>query len=292
MKKKYALFPGCLMPTEQYAYELSLRETLPLLGIELVDLQDFSCCGEPMKSVNQFLTLYLSARNLAIAEKHHLDMFIPCAMCHLALSECKHILEKNPEMKERINTLLSSEGLTITNPPQLVHLIDLLHDHIGVDTIKATVKKPLKGLRIAAHYGCHLIRPKEIGRPDDSENPQKIETILKTIGAEPVNYPQKLDCCGAPLLANLPESALTKTGQKLQAIQEQKIHGLVDVCPWCHKMFDSKQTKAGETVAAKLQVPVVYLSQLLGMAFGLSDEKLGMNLNLSPVEKLKMGEDS
>lgn len=290
MKKKYALFPGCLMPTEQYAYELSIRETLPLLGIELVDLEDFSCCGEPMKSVNQFLTLYLSARNLAIAQKHHLDVFAPCAMCHLALSECKHILEHNPEMKERINSLLTAENLTYTKGPELVHVVDLLYDHIGLETIKKIVKKPLTGLRIAAHYGCHLIRPKEIGRPDDSENPQKIEAILTTIGAQPVNYPQKLDCCGAPLLANLPESALTKTGQKLQAIQEQGIQGMVDVCPWCHKMFDSRQTKAGETVAAKLQVPVVYLTQLLGLAFGLPPEKLGMDLNLSPVEKITKGE--
>lgn len=287
MKKKYALFPGCLMPTEQYAYELSLREILPLLDIEIVDLEGFSCCGEPIKSVNQFLTLYLSARNLAIAEKHNLDVFIPCAMCHLALSECHHIFEKNPEMKERINSLLAAEDLTYTNKRQLVHIVDLLYDHIGLEKIKEHVKKPLNGLKIAAHYGCHLIRPSEIGRPDDSENPQKIEAILKAIGAEPADYPQKLDCCGAPLLANLPESALTKTGQKLQAIQEQGIQGMVDVCPWCHKMFDSRQTKAGETVAAKLDVPVFYLPQILGIAFGVSAEKLGLELNLSPVQKIQ-----
>lgn len=290
MKKKYALFPGCLMPTEQYAYELSLRETLPLLDIEIVDLEGFSCCGEPMKSVNQFLTLYLSARNLAIAEKHNLDVFVPCAMCHLALSECQHIFEKNPEMQERINNLLAAEDLKYTNKRKIVHIVDLLYDHIGLEKIKEHVKKPLTGLKLAAHYGCHLIRPTEIGRPDDSENPQKMEAILKAIGAEPVDYPQKLDCCGAPLLANLPESALTKTGQKLQAIQEQGIHGMVDVCPWCHKMFDSRQTKAGETVAAKLAVPVLYLPQLLGLAFGSSAEKLGLNLNLSPVEKLQQRE--
>lgn len=290
MKKKYALFPGCLMPTEQYAYELSIRETLPLLGIEIVDLEGFSCCGEPMKSVNQFLTLYLSARNLAIAEKHNLDVFVPCAMCHLALSECHHVFEKNPEMKERINSLLAAEDLQYTNKRQLVHIVDLLYDHIGLEKIKEHVRKPLTGLKIAAHYGCHLIRPSEIGRPDDSENPQKIEALLKAIGAEPVDYPQKLDCCGAPLLANLPESALTKTGQKLQAIQEQGIQGMVDVCPWCHKMFDSRQNKAGETVAVKLDIPVVYLTQLLGLAFGLNAEKLGLHLNLSPVEKLGLKE--
>jgi heterodisulfide reductase subunit B len=289
MKKKYALFPGCLMPTEQYAYELSIRATMPVLGIELVDLEGFSCCGEPMKSVNQFLTLYLSARNLAIAEKHHLDVFAPCAMCHLSLSECKHILEKNPAMKERINTLLAAEDLSYSGKQQVVHTVDLLYDQIGIEKIKEHVKKPITGLKIAAHYGCHILRPSEIGRPDDSENPQKIETILKALGAEPVFYPQRLDCCGAPLLANLPDSALTKTGQKLQAIQEQNIQALVDVCPWCHKMFDSKQTKAGEIVAVKLDVPVLYLTQLLGIAFGKNPEELGLEMNLSPVEKLKLG---
>ena len=245
-----------------------------------------------MKSVNQFLTLYLSTRNLAIAEKHHLNLFVPCAMCHLALSECHHVLEKNPAMRERINSLLAAEDLKYTGESLIVHTIDLLHDQIGLEKIKEHVKKPLTGLKIAAHYGCHLIRPSEIGRPDDSENPQKIESILKTLGAEPVNYPQKLDCCGAPLLANLPESALTKTGQKLQAIQEQGIQGMVDVCPWCHKMFDSRQIKAGETVAAKLEVPVLYLTQLLGIAFGLPAEKLGLNLNLSPINKLKKEDET
>ena len=290
MMKKFALFPGCLMPTEQYAYELSIRETLPALDIELVDIEGFSCCGEPMKSVNQLMTLYLSARNLAIAEKHHLDVFVPCAMCHLALTECQHILEKNPSMNERINGMLAAESLKISEKRQVIHTVELLHDIIGIQKIKNHVKRPLNGLKIAAHYGCHILRPSEIGRPDDSEHPQKIEAILKALGAEPMNYSSMLDCCGAPLLANLPESALTKTGQKLQAIQEQGIQGLVDVCPWCHKMFDSRQAKAGETVAAKLDVPVLYLTQLLGLAMGLPAEKLGLELNLSPVEKIHLGD--
>jgi heterodisulfide reductase subunit B len=193
-------------------------------------------------------------------------------------------------MKERINGMLAAEGLKYTERRQVVHTVDLLHDQVGIEKIKEHVKKPLTGLEIAAHYGCHILRPSEIGRPDDSENPKKIEAILKALGAEPMNYPQKLDCCGAPLLANLPESALTKTGQKLQAIQELEIQGLVDVCPWCHKMFDSRQTKAGEMVAAKLNVPVLYLTQLLGLAMGIRSEKLGLELNLSPVEKIQLGD--
>ena len=242
-----------------------------------------------MKSVNELMTVYLSARNIAIAEKHGLDLYVPCAMCHLALSECKHLLESNPAMKERVNGMLAAEGLTYNGTSTIVHTVDLLYDHVGIEAIKKLVKQPLTGLKIAAHYGCHILRPSELGRPDDSENPQKIETILKALGADPVQYPQKLDCCGAPLLANLPDSALTKTGQKLQAVQEQGIQALVDVCPWCHKMFDNRQTKAGEIVATKLDVPVLYLTQLLGVALGLPKEKLGFDLNLSPVDKLNLG---
>ena len=287
--KKYALYPGCLMPTEQYAYELSLREVFPLLDIKLVDVDGFSCCGEPLKSVNKMITLYLAARNLAIAEKKELDLFVPCPMCHFALSECRHVLSSNNDMKERINTMLASEDLNYKGTGKIVHTVDLLHDVIGVEEIKKRVKTPLKGLKIATHYGCHLIRPSEINRPVDSENPQKMESILVALGTKPTDYPEKLDCCGAPIDANLPESALTKTGQKLQAIEEHGFDAMIDVCPWCHKMFDSRQSKAGETVAAKLDVPVLYLTQLLGLALGIKKDKLGLNLNNSSVDKLKLG---
>jgi heterodisulfide reductase subunit B len=287
--KKYALYPGCVMPTEQYAYEMSIREVLPLLDIELVDLKGFSCCGEPMKSVNQMLTLSLSARTIALAEKEGLDVFAPCPMCHLALSECKRVLDTDPNMNERVNKFLKDEGLKYSGASDIISILDLLYDVAGIEKIKKLVKKPLKELKVATHYGCHLIRPSEIGRSDDSENPQKMETILKVIGAKPLDYPEKLDCCGGLLTANLPDSALTKTGQKLQKVQEQGFDAFIDVCPWCHRQYDSKQTKAGETVAAKLEVPVLYLTQLLGLSFGVSKDKLGLDLNLSPVDKLDLG---
>lgn len=287
--KKYALYPGCVMPTEQYALEKSIREVLPLLDIKLVDLKGFSCCGEPLKSVNQMLTLTLSARNLAIAEKEDLDVLTPCPMCHLALSDCKRILDTDQAMNERVNKFLEDEELKYTGTANIIHTVDLLHNVVGIDKIKEKVKKPLKELKVATHYGCHLFRPSEIGRPVDSENPQEMENILKAMGAKPVDYPEKLDCCGGLLTANLPESALTKTGQKLQKVQEQGFDVFIDVCPWCHRQYDSKQTKAGETVAAKLEVPVLYLTQLLGLSFGISKDKLGLDLNLSPVDKLNLG---
>ncbi len=285
---QYGFYLGCLMPTEQYSYELSLRETLPHLDIELIDLPGASCCGEPMKSINKLMTLYLSARNIALAEKKSLDIFAPCAMCHLALTECQHILRHNESMKNRINSLLSQENLEMKGTISILHTVDLLHDVVGLDTLEHAVKNPVD-FKVATHYGCHLIRPSEIGRPVDSENPQKMENILQTLGATPVDYPQRLDCCGAPILSHLPESALTKTGQKLQAIQDQGFDALVTVCPWCQKMFDTRQQKAGEIIATALDLPIFYLPQLLGLALGIDEKKLGLHLNQSSVDSLKLG---
>jgi len=289
---RLGLFPGCLMPTEQYGYEISLRKVLPLLDVEIVDVGDLSCCGEPLKSINQMLTLTLSSRSLALVKKEGLDLLVPCPMCHLALSEANRVFKEQPEMASRINEKLSGEGLSYDGSVKLLHIIDLVHDVIGLEKVKALVKKKLPDLNMATHYGCHIFRPKELGRPVDSENPQKMEAILASVGIRSEDYAEKLDCCGGPLLPVHPETSLTKTGQKLAAIQEQGFDGMALACPWCHKMYDSKQKKAGETVGAKLEVPVLYLTQILGLAFGIDEGDLGLELNQSPVEKvLSKGEE-
>jgi len=279
------------MPTEQFGYEMSLREVLPSFGVDLVDIQGMSCCGEPLKSVNQMLTLHLSARNIALCEKEGLDIFVPCPMCHLALSEAKSILASSKELLSRVNEKLEVEGLSFRGTSKIYHTVDLLHDVIGVEAIKARMMRPLKGLELATHYGCHLIRPSLLGRPVDPENPQMMEDIIKALGGRSEHYPEKLDCCGGPLLPNHPDTAVTKTGEKLKAIQEHGFDGMVLACPWCHKMFDGKQRKGGEVVGAKLDLPVVYLTQLIGLSIGLEPSKLGLDLNQSPVDKLmaKMG---
>lgn len=284
---KYALYLGCVIPTEQYAYELSIRETLPKLGVELVDLEGFSCCGAPLRSINLNLTLYLSARNLAICEKTGLDVLAPCAICHLGLSETKQALDKNPTLKEKINSKLSEEGLSYKGELGIFHILDLLHDKVGLEKIKENVEKELGNVKIAAHYGCHLIRPSTIERPDHPENPQKLEALLKALGAETMDYSEKLNCCGAPLTVNLPESAFTKAGQKLKAVQDRGFQCLATLCPWGHRIMDSKQKNAADTVGEKLDLPVVYLTQLLGIALGVDREKLGLKLNLSPIGKLE-----
>ena len=266
--KRIAFYPGCLIQTEQYAYEMSIRNTLPLLDVELVDMRGFSCCGETLKSVNQMITLYLSARNLAISEKDGLDLFVPCPRCHIALSECKHVLNNDISIRDRINSTLSGEGLKYEGAATIIHTVDLLHDHVGIEEIIKRIKKPFDDLKIATHYGCNLIRPASIGRPVDSENPQKMESILHTLGVKTGEYAEKLDCCGGPLLVNLPETSLAKTGQKLQAIFEQGFDGMTLACPWCHKMFDSKQKKGLRNGRIKGKGPRLLYHPALGNSNG------------------------
>lgn len=288
---KLGLYLGCLIPTEQYAYELAIREVLPDLGVELMDVPGLACCGAPLRHINLSLTMYLSARNIAIFEREGLDILAPCPYCHQAISEVKYVLDKNASLKEKVNSYLKEEGLEYRGTNKHYHILDLLHDEIGGKAIKEHIKEPLEGLNIAAHYGCHLIRPNDIPRPDHSENPQKLENLLKVIGAKSDHYNEKLDCCGAHILINESESALTKTGQKLEAVQKHGFDGMTTMCPWGQRMFDSKQDSAGQTVGASLSVPVIYFIQLLGLAMGKDPEVLGLHLNKSPVDKMGKKEE-
>jgi succinate dehydrogenase / fumarate reductase cytochrome b subunit len=185
--------------------------------------------------------------------------------------------------------MLAEEGLELKGELNLYHTLDLLHDVIGLDELKKRVKRPLNDLEFACHYGCHLIRPADCGRPDHSEHPEKMENILKVLNLKvdkSLNYPEKLNCCGGPLILNLPDSALTKTGQKLQAVAQHQFNGLTDLCPWGHRLFDARQKNAADTVGTKLEVPVFYLTQLIGLAFDIDPVELGLHLNLSPIDKI------
>jgi len=282
-----AVYWGCVIPHVEYAYEMSVREVLPRLGVELVDLENVTCCGLPVISVNAHAFLYLSARNLAVAEKTGLNnLLVMCNGCHLTLSEAMHFLDHDEKLREKINSLLKDEGLEYKGSTRIWHLIDLLHDMIKEETIRKSVKKRLQGLKLASHYGCHTIRPSKLGRIDDPENPRKMDNLIELLGATSVDYPEKLDCCGALLLWSHLDAALTFTGLKTMAIQRHGFDGLVVSCPACHLMFDARQKAAGATVGSKLNLPVLYYSQLLGKAMGIEEEKLGLNLNRSPVDKL------
>lgn len=284
-KMKYALYSGCIAQTEQYAYELSAKAVLNELNVEIVDLENFSCCGATLKNVNILIELYLAARNMAVCEKQGLDMLCLCPQCHLAFSESKNRISENPELKGKIDNLLSEESLEFSGNLRILHVLDLLHDEIGVEEIEKKIKNKIDK-KIAEHYGCHLIRPSTVGRVDHSEKPVKLKNLINVIGATSFDYKEKLDCCGAPLLSIKPDSGLTKAGEKMKAVQEHGFDALTHLCPLGQKIMDSKQEASAKTIGTTLTLPIFYYTQLLGIAMGIDINKLGLELNQSNVEKL------
>lgn len=281
------IYWGCLIPNTQYSYEMSIREVLPKLGIELVELENVSCCGLPMRSVNAYASMYMAMRNLAIAEAAgQKDLLLPCTGCHLSFSEAMHLWNQDERSREKIGSLLVEEGLKYGGTIRIWHTIDLLHDAVKKEAILRAVKKRLEGLRLASHYGCHIIRPSTLRRIDDPENPRKLDHLIELLGAKSLGYPEKLDCCGALLTWARRDGAFTFSGLKLKAVQDQGFDGLVVSCPACQNMFDARQKVSAATVGAKMSLPVLYYSQLLGVAMGINEEKLGLHLNRSPVDEL------
>jgi heterodisulfide reductase subunit B len=271
---------------------MSVREAFPKLNVELVDLSETNCCGDPVKSMkdlaaNYLAANYLAARVLALANKTGLDnLLVPCNRCHFVISEAKNVLEKNEKVAEKIIEALKEEGLEYNPNVRIWHVIDFLHDFVGLVNVKQAVQKSLKGLKLATHVGCQIIRYSDLGRVDDAENPRKLDELVGALGAETVDYAEKLDCCGANLMYSHPDSALSLAGTKLSVLQNLGVDGLVVSCPDCGLMFDSKQKDAGTTVGAKLDLPVVYYPQLLGLSLRIEQEKLGLHLNQSPVGQL------
>ncbi len=276
--RKLALYPGCLLSTSQYGYEMSVRKLMPKFDIELVDVPGFSCCGGPVRHLSMNMTYYLAIRNLAIAKKEGLDILAPCNVCHLSLTEAKMKLFGSPDLLEKMKEKLMMEGLEWDGPVEVVHPLEIMHENL--DVIKDNLVNPI-GKKLACHYGCHILRYSDLERCDHTETPVKMEEILRAAGAESEPYPERINCCGGLYVANQRDSALTKAGQKVEAAQFRGYDGLVDTCPWGHRLMDGQQQECAQTIGEKLDLPVIYLTQVVGYAMGLDPKELGFDLNLS-----------
>lgn len=285
---RYAFYLGCIVQSEQYGYEASVRATMPKLGVELVEMLGTSCCGfPPFSSVNELAWLYSSARNMTIAEEMGLPILTLCNGCHLSFAETKHKLEYDDKLKAKVNEKLAIEGYRYEGKIELVHILELLHDKLGREKITETILRPLKGLRFAAHPGCHAIRPSSLDRPDDPENPMKLDQLITWLGAEAADYPEKIDCCGSSLAIVSGKTVLDIAGEKLKAVRRYGFDGLITTCPFCFKVYDNRQRAIQTVIGDKeLNVPVFYYTQLLGFAMGISPESLGLDLNQSPIDPI------
>ncbi|HEX9907976.1 MAG TPA: CoB--CoM heterodisulfide reductase subunit B [Thermoplasmata archaeon] len=279
---KYAFFLGCIMPLRYPGIESSTREVMKSLGVELVDMQGASCCPAPgvMRSFDQTYWLAVAARNLAIAEKMGTDVLTICNGCFDTLFEVAYKLNHDPELRKKINkTLRDAAGMEYNGTVNVRHFVELLYRDVGTEAIKARVKSG-KNLRAAVHYGCHFLKPSNIKKIDDAERPHVFDDIVEAAGMTSVAYKDKGMCCGAGggVRARTPDVALKMTKENLTNMTAAGVDVIVDCCPFCHLQYDSGQVQLKE-----FKIPVLHLSQLLGMAFGLDKEKLGLEVHQTKV---------
>jgi len=276
---KYGFFLGCIMPLRYPGIESASREVFESLGVELVDMQGASCCPAPgvMRSFDQTYWMAVAARNLAIAEKMGVDIVTICNGCFDTLFEVAHKLNHDPDQRKKINRILKdATGMEYNGTVNVRHFVELLYRDVGVEAIRAKVKGG-KNLKAAVHYGCHFLKPSNIKKIDDAERPHVFDDIVEAAGMTSVPYKDKGMCCGAGggVRARTPDVALKMTEENLANMKNAGVDVIVDCCPFCHLQYDAGQA----ALKGKYSIPVLHLSQLLGLAFGLPKEKLGLEVH-------------
>jgi heterodisulfide reductase subunit B len=276
---KYALFRGCTIPARLPQYEASSRAVLGKLGVELVDIREFNCCGYPLRNTDFKAAILCATRNLALAQREELEMLVLCKCGFGMLKYTASLMEENVPMREEINTLLKREGLNFKGPIGIKHLLTVLSHDVGVARIKEKVTRPYHDLRVATHYGCHALRPSEITHFDDPVNPTLFEALVALTGAESIEWQERLECCGAPLFGVNDELSMELTQRKLLSAQQAGAQYLCTACPYCHIQFDRVQGMIpGERGEDHLLPPILY-PQLLGLSLGIDGETLGVGMN-------------
>jgi heterodisulfide reductase subunit B len=267
---KYALFLGCKIPSRLPAYAMSTRAVLGHLGVTLVDLE-FDCCGYPARNFSRDAFVVTAARNLALAEAAGLDLLAPCACCYGTLRQAIRFLGEDAELRARVTQALAAEGLAWSGKARVEHLLPLLAREFGADVLAAAVRSPQTGLRVAAQYGCHVLRPGEVAQIDNPAAPTLFETLIGATGATPVDWPRRLDCCGDPLHEANASLSEVMARVKIADAVESGAQMLCTACPHCHLRFDAAQAESPDP-----SIRTLLYTQLLGLALGLPEVALGL----------------
>jgi heterodisulfide reductase subunit B len=276
----YTYFPGCSASEGgAKAYNWSAQAVSKVLDIDLAELDDWNCCGStPSISVDELGALCMAARDLALAEKRGLDMVTPCSACYVVLNHTNAYLKGYPQFKAKVNEALAAGGLEYQGTVKVRHLLDIMTNDIGYDTIASKVKKPLSGLKVAPYYGCQVIRP-GFGF-DHPESPQSLDKLVASLGAEPVSFPLKARCCGGSLIISEEDMALDLIRKLLDSARSNGAECLVTVCPLCQTNLDAYQSQVNKKFKTNYKLPVLFFTQLMGLAFGIDDKTLGLNTNI------------
>jgi len=248
-----------------------------------VDIREFTCCGYPMRNADLKTSLLFSARNLALAEQQGLNVLTLCQCCFGTLKKAAHLLEEDNRFKEEVNAFLAKEKLTYQGKAQVKHLLSLLHKDIGEAALKEKIRGGFKELKIAAHYGCHALRPSDVMQFDDPVSPSILDELIKLTGAQSVDWSQKLECCGAPLLGVNDDLSMKLTAGKLADAKASGARFLSVACPWCQLQFDGIQKQMEAEGRTDADLPSILYPQLLGLAMGISAKELGLSKNVKDI---------
>jgi len=286
---KYFIFLGCAIPYRVSAYEISTRKVMEKLGVKLEEMPEFNCCGLPMDPISHEMMLLLAARNLCIAEEKNMNIMALCPGCAGTLNKVNTMLKNDKKLREEINGYLKEDGLGFKGTIEVRHLIRVLNEDVGVEKIRAAVKKPLKGLKVAEHNGCHALRPKEYMGFDDPEDPKVLKVLIEVTGAKCLDYMDESQCCGAPVAGVNDNIPLQLSREKLTHVRDVGAQVLITICPFCHMMFETNQMRIERIFNEKFGIPTLHYPQLLGLALGLSPQELALDeLRVKPTEQLKL----
>ena len=271
---KYAFFPGCSMESTAEDFKMSTLAVAKALRIELEEIPDWTCCGStPAHATDALLAASLPARNLAIAESMGLDVVTCCAACYSRLAAANLAISADAKLRADVADAI---GTDYSGDVRVRHFLQVLNDDIGLSDIRDSVVSELHGLRVACYYGCLLTRPKELSILSDPEDPQIMEEMLSTVGAEPIEWPYKTECCGASFSITRTDTVKRLSGDILRMAKASGAECIAVACPLCQTNLDLRQSDIESATGEKIGLPVFFFTQLLGRAMGIADSELGM----------------
>ncbi len=290
-QRVYSYFPGCSLETTNRAYDVSTRNVARVLGLEMVELEDWNCCGATAyMAVNEKRSFVLSARNLALSEAAGRDLVTVCSGCYLALHKTNRYFAQDAHVRSEVRRALQAGGLDYGGGVRVRHFLDVVVNDLGREVVERHVVRPLAGLRVACYYGCQISRP--FGDIDDPEYPVAMDRLMQWLGAEPAPYPMKAKCCGGMLMTTERDVGRLLSGRLLRAARRAKADCVATACPLCQVNLEAYQRDIGRAFGEPLEVPVVYFTQLMGRALGLSDGELALGDSLTGVAELFAGREA
>jgi heterodisulfide reductase subunit B len=283
----YALFLGCTIPARQPHYELSARKALTRLGIELVDLDNMTCCAPPpLQSIDLETSLAIAAHNICIAEEADLNIVTLCTGCFESLAMANAILKENEKLRTRVNKILSSVGKEFKGNKEVRHYLQVLMNDVGLNRLEKSVVKKLNKLKVASFSGCHLLRPSALLKFDDPERPRIFDNLIETLGAKSIWYRNKLKCCGGLLRGYADDVALAIAKDKIVNATRAGADCISTLCPFCFLTLDLGQMLIKSTFKEEYNMPIIHYSELLSLSLGIEPKELALDFHKVKVDSV------